>query len=59
MIAVDEKTEKGKQRFSPEVHKLTAVLKDIETPGDLRKPGPSLRFVDKKLDDQQYQQAER
>jgi len=29
---------------------IVPLLKDIENPGSLRRPGPSLRFVDRKLD---------
>lgn len=31
-------------------HSLIRVLKDVEVPGTYRKPGPSLRYVAKKLD---------
>lgn len=36
--------------FPAEVHSLAGMLKDIEAPGDLRKSGPSLRYLDAKLD---------
>ncbi len=36
--------------FSSEMHRTAAVLKDVESPGALRKPGPTLRFVRHKLD---------
>lgn len=38
------------QTFSPQSHKLTDLLKDIDAPGSLRKPGPSLRHVASKDD---------
>ncbi|MCC6494277.1 MAG: c-type cytochrome [Pirellulales bacterium] len=33
-----------------ELHKLAAALKDVEIPGEYRKVGPSLRFLDAKVD---------
>jgi hypothetical protein len=36
--------------FSPATLKIAAVLKDVETPGTQRKPGPSLRFAASKMD---------
>src|SRR5207253_1318044 len=38
------------QTFSPPSHKLSDLLKDIDAPGSLRKPGPSLRHVASKDD---------
>lgn len=52
---VEMLTDDAKQptpRFSPVAHKLAGALKDVETPGDLRKPGPSLRHAASKLDDE-------
>ncbi|MHB0955372.1 MAG: hypothetical protein ACYC0X_03240 [Pirellulaceae bacterium] len=38
-------------RFSPYVHQtLAPLLEDQQTPGTMRKVGPSLRFVNKKVD---------
>ncbi len=38
-------------RFSREVHtKIASLLADIETPGSLRRAGPALRYVGRKLD---------
>ena len=34
----------------PETYRLATMLKDVEAPGDMRKPGPSLRYVAAKLD---------
>ena len=36
--------------LQPSLHKLGSVLADVETPGRLRKAGPSLRYVASKLD---------
>ncbi len=36
--------------FPAEIHTLAGMLKDIEAPGDLRKSGPSLRYLGAKLD---------
>ncbi|HZZ71938.1 MAG TPA: PDZ domain-containing protein, partial [Pirellulales bacterium] len=36
--------------LSESSQKLESVLKDVEVPGTLRKPGPSLRYVASKLD---------
>jgi cytochrome c2 len=36
--------------FTSEMHRVAAVLKDVEAPGALRKPGPTLRYVQEKLD---------
>ncbi len=38
-------------RFSSEVHnKIASLLRDVETPGTLRRAGPALRYVARKLD---------
>lgn len=36
--------------ISSEVNSLSGLLKDVETPGQLRKVGPSLRYMSSKLD---------
>ncbi len=36
--------------LGPESHKLESVLKDVEVPGTMRKPGPALRYVATKND---------
>lgn len=41
----------GVGMLDSESHKLTKLLQDVETPGTLRKVGPSLRYVARKLDD--------
>ncbi|MCA9248221.1 MAG: c-type cytochrome, partial [Planctomycetales bacterium] len=40
----------GKSRMSDLAHGLGDQLKDVETPGKYRRPGPSLRFVASKSD---------
>jgi len=50
MLLVDEKA--AEPRFPTNAHKLASLFKDEETPGDLRKAGPSLRYMTSKLDDQ-------
>ncbi len=40
----------GAALLSKKVHDAANLLKDIEAPGSLRKPGPSLRYVEAKLD---------
>jgi hypothetical protein len=40
------------QLLPADVHKLASMLRDVETPGKLRKPGPSLRYMSSKLDSQ-------
>lgn len=40
------------QLLSADIHKLAGLLRDVETPGKLRKPGPSLRFMASKLDNE-------
>ena len=64
LITDDQRTLKKKQEaaaekgeeldytptFTPEIYDTAMVLKDDETPGQFRKVGPSLRYVDAKLD---------
>jgi mono/diheme cytochrome c family protein len=50
MLQVDEKS--AEPRLPGGAHKLASLFKDEETPGDLRKAGPSLRYMTSKLDDQ-------
>ena len=38
-----------KPLLSPDSHKMADVLQDVETPGQYRKAGPSLRYVKSKL----------
>lgn len=45
--AIDPPAERA---FGAELHRNASVLKDVETPGSLRKPGPTLRYVREKLD---------
>ena len=40
----------GKPRLTPATHALADALKDVDTPGRLRKVGPSLRHLDSKVD---------
>jgi cytochrome c2 len=40
----------AQRAFTPEIHRTAAVLKDVEVPGSLRKPGPTLRYVRDKDD---------
>ena len=42
--------EKLAARFTPTTYRLGSQLKDVESPGRLRKPGPSLRYVASKAD---------
>jgi cytochrome c2 len=49
-----ELTDKGKNPagapvLQPDSYRMAAVLKDVETPGDMRKVGPSLRHVSHKV----------
>jgi cytochrome c2 len=37
--------------LTPQSHRLAVMLRDVDAPGSLRKPGPSLRFVKEKVDD--------
>ena len=39
----------GQPRLSAASHKLADLLKDVETPGRLRKAGPSLRYIASKV----------
>ncbi|WP_425616862.1 hypothetical protein NA78x_000523 [Anatilimnocola sp. NA78] len=36
--------------LAPQSHRIAPMLRDVETPGSLRKVGPSLRFVAQKVD---------
>ena len=47
VLAADAKLEQP--QLSPEAHKLADVLEDVDTPGLMRKVGPSLRHVGTKL----------
>lgn len=38
------------QTLTAAEHRMATMLKDVEVPGELRKPGPSLRFIGQKLD---------
>lgn len=40
----------AQQRLSADTHGLSEMLKDVENPGELRRVGPSLRFLDHKVD---------
>lgn len=37
-------------RLAPETHRLASALKPVESPGQMRKVGPSLRFVKSKVE---------
>ncbi len=51
LLALLKRDEKAEEPALPaSAHTLTAVLADVETPGELRKSGPSLRFTASKLD---------
>ncbi|HUE69983.1 MAG TPA: hypothetical protein VMP01_03770 [Pirellulaceae bacterium] len=52
LLMEDEANTTGEfgQTFTADEHRLANMLKDVEAPGDLRKTGPSLRFVGDKLD---------
>ena len=52
LIEEDAQAEPGKfgHVLSPASHHLANLLKDVEVPGSLRRPGPSLRYVGAKLD---------
>jgi cytochrome c2 len=47
--ALQDKAPEG-PLLSEEIHQIAGLLKDVETPGVLRKVGPSLRHVASKLD---------
>ncbi|MEX2027718.1 MAG: hypothetical protein WEH44_10455, partial [Pirellulaceae bacterium] len=47
--AAEAKREGGRPKLSAMSHKVGELLKDVETPGELRKVGPSLRRVGHKL----------
>ncbi|MCH7725972.1 MAG: c-type cytochrome [Planctomycetes bacterium] len=42
----------GESALDPQSHKLAGSLKNIESPGELRKAGPSLRYLASKVDAQ-------
>lgn len=48
--AEGEETETAQPVLSDKSHQMEALLRDVETPGTLRKSGPSLRFVADKVD---------
>lgn len=50
IFSSDGAIEAAQRGFSEEMHRIAAVLKDVEAPGGLRKPGPTLRYVREKLD---------
>jgi hypothetical protein len=51
LFAIDAALTNPAQRaFTEEQHRTAAVLRDVESPGSLRKPGPTLRYVRSKLD---------
>ena len=52
LLVEDEARDGGEfgQTFTAAEHRLANMLKDVEAPGDLRKSGPSLRYVGEKLD---------
>lgn len=50
MIDEDGAMEAGKQILPAATHRLGGMLRDVDPAGALRKPGPSLRFVEEKLD---------
>lgn len=50
MLSAD--AESDAPRLSAESHKLAPLFRDVEAPGSLRKPGPSLRYAATKLDEQ-------
>jgi cytochrome c2 len=46
-----EEDQIGTEKVLPaQAYRLAGMLKDVEAPGSLRKPGPSLRFVKHKVD---------
>ena len=51
LIEADAQAEEGDARLSAQSHKLADILgSETETPGRLRKVGPSLRYVGQKVD---------
>ncbi len=48
--ASEEASQPEKPRLSPETHALADAIRDVETPGRLRKVGPSLRHLSSKVD---------
>ncbi|MEQ8785875.1 MAG: c-type cytochrome [Pirellulaceae bacterium] len=47
--ADQEVAKQGEAKLSPVSHKVGALLSDVESPGEMRKVGPSLRRVEHKL----------
>lgn len=47
---IDEDAGGESPELGEDIHRLASMLKDVETPGSLRKPGPSLRYFSAKLD---------
>ncbi len=50
LLKIDEAN--AEPRLSKDAYQLAPLFKDADAPGTLRKPGPSLRYVDQKLDTQ-------
>lgn len=51
LMALIEEDQIGSEKvLPPQTYKLAGMLKDVDAPGTLRKPGPSLRFVKHKVD---------
>lgn len=50
MIDEDAAVAADKQALPAAAHRLASMLRDVDAPGTLRKPGPSLRFVKDKVD---------
>ncbi len=46
----DTKQAEAKPRLTPDTHALADALKDVDTPGAFRKVGPSLRYLNSKVD---------
>jgi cytochrome c2 len=50
LLDEDARAENGESRFSADVHeRLVPLLGDVSAPGSERRPGPSLRYVNSKL----------
>lgn len=51
LMALIEEDQIGTEKIlPPQTYKLAGMLRDVDAPGTLRKPGPSLRFVKHKVD---------
>lgn len=51
LMALIEEDQIGAEKvLPPQSYKLAGMLKDVDAPGTLRKPGPSLRYVKHKVD---------